>query len=170
MPLPGNELETSEVEHWARALEQLLETDRPGLGRWTVTAIQDATGVSRATLHAILAGDRKHIGRQTLRRLAKLPVAGVAEVAPALPGRAPGSRSAVSEAGVPYGGRPHAPLMPGRQVAGRITDALDERSAADLRLLLRGAMMGGAPHERLLELLDALERAIQREAAKPGVD
>jgi hypothetical protein len=139
-----------DVRKWAQRLTALLDAERPDGGRWTVTAIKKTTGVSRATLHAILTGGRKKLGVQTLRRLEKLPVAGVA-YGPAL---------AVRE---PPGPRYDARLTETPYLRGRVTDDLQARSVAELRLMLRGAMMGGAQHDRLLDLLNALERALDRE-------
>lgn len=74
-----------DVTQWPRQLAALIDTEHPSRGRWTVRAIGEFTGVSRATLHAILAGTRKTLGVQTLRRLEKLPVAYVTAAAPAPP-------------------------------------------------------------------------------------
>lgn len=59
--------------------------------------------------------------------------------------------------------RPDARLTPSPHPGARVTGDLEGRSAAELRLMLRGAIMGGARADRLLELLDALDRAIERE-------
>ena len=120
--------------------------ERPG-PMWTVTDLARASGVARATLQRWLAGE----GDPNPDLVAK--------VAGAL--------------GVPVPGRAAARAAPGRRTAAnpterprlpaQVTDDLPARSAAELRLMLRGAMMGGAQPDRLLELLDALERALGRE-------
>ena len=140
----------SDATPWARRLAAILDTEHPVRGRWTVTAIGEMTGVSRATLHAILAGSRKTLGVQTLRRLQKLPVAYVAGDPVGGAQSAPGHRTG-------------APATREAPASSRVTDDLPARAAAELRLMLRGAMMGGAQPDRLLELLDALERALDKE-------
>lgn len=82
------------------------------------------------------------------------------EMAPPMPIGPSGARPGVAEPSP----RPYdAGLTPEYEFSGHVTEDLEGRSAGELRLLLRGAMMGGAAHDRLLRLLDALERALERE-------
>ncbi len=81
MPLHGKQL----VEQWAAALEALLDAERPGGSRWTVTGVASLTGISRATLHAILAGERDGMEGPTLRGLLRLRTHGVVSVAGVAP-------------------------------------------------------------------------------------
>jgi transcriptional regulator with XRE-family HTH domain len=142
------------ASEWLKAAMRSVEG--PKSGRWTETALAVKANVSRQALWSI-RNQRADPKPDTIRAVADalgLPMP------PLYESLRDSSAQRVREAPGP---RYDAGLTRMAHLPERVTEDLEGRSAGDLRLLLRGAMMGGAPHDRLLELLDALEEALKRE-------
>jgi DNA-binding phage protein len=142
------------ASEWLQAAMRSVEG--PKNGRWTDTALAKKAGLSRQAVWSL----RTRRGDPRPETISALAAALGLSMPPLYESLHQDAAARVRE---PPGPRYDARLTGMAHLPERVTEDLQGRSAGDLRLLLRGAMMGGAPHDRLLELLDALEDALKRE-------